>query len=69
MGSIYAVEGHQYLYNFASMPSKCICGRCHQKWKTDYSVDLVHGEIWHEVDAFEGDSRTDDELIKKWSGQ
>lgn len=69
MRSICAIEGHQYHYNFSSMPSKCICARCHQKWKANYSGDLVHGEVWNEVDAFEGEERSDDELIKKWSGQ
>ena len=69
MRCICAIEGHQYLYNFASMPSKCICGRCHQKWRADYNGNLIHGEIWHEVDAFEGDIRTDEELIKDWGGK
>ena len=69
MRCICEIEGHQYLYNFASMPSKCICGRCHQKWRADYSGDLIHGEIWHEVDAFEGEEQTDEELIRKWGGE
>ena len=68
MRSICAIEGHQYLYDFTSMPSKRICIRCHLKWRADYSGDLIHGEIWHEVDAFEGDERTDEEIIKAWSG-
>jgi len=64
--SICEIEGHQYLYNFNSMPSKCICRRCHQTWRADYRGDLIHGEIWHEVDAFEGESRCDEEIIKSW---
>lgn len=68
MRCICAIEGHQYLYNFVSMPSKCICGRCHQKWRADYSGDLIHGEVWKEVDVFEGESRSDEEIIKKWGG-
>lgn len=68
MGSICTIEGHRYHYNFASMPSKCICARCHQKWRADYSGDLIHGEIWHKVDAFEGEERTDEEIVKVWSG-
>ena len=69
MHSICEIEGHQYLYNYVGIPpSKCICRRCHQKWKADYSDDLIHGEIWHEVDAFEGEGRTDEELIRKWGG-
>ena len=68
MRCICAIEGHQYLYNFVSMPSKCICGRCHQKWRADYSGDLIHGDVWHEVDAYEGEERTDEEIIKDWGG-
>lgn len=69
MCTICEIEGHKYLYNFASMPSKCICGCCHQKWRADYNGNLIHGEIWHEVDSFEGDIRTDEEIIKAWSGK
>ena len=68
MHSICEIEGHQYLYNFASMPSKRICSRCHQKWRADYSGDLIHGDVWHEVGAFEGEERTDEEIIKDWGG-
>ena len=69
MRCICAIEGHQYLYNYVGIPpSKCICRRCHQKWRADYSGDLIHGEIWYEVDAFEEDERTDEEIIKAWSG-
>ena len=65
---ICTIEGHQYLYNFATLPSKSICRRCHQKWRADYSGDLINGEVWKEVNAFEGDARSDEELIKVWSG-
>ena len=66
--SICEIEGHQYLYNYVGIPpSKCICRRCHQKWRADYSGDLIHGDVWHEVDAFEGETRTDEEIIKAWS--
>ena len=69
MHSICEIEGHQYLYNYVGIPpSKCICRRCHQKWRADYSGDLIHGDVWHEVDAFEGETRTDEEIIKAWSG-
>lgn len=68
--SICEIEGHQYLYNYVGIPpSKCICRRCHQKWRADYSGDLIHGDVWHEVDAFEGDERTDDEIIKDWGAK
>ena len=66
--NICAIEGHDDLYNFTTQPSKCICRRCHQKWKADYGGNLIHGEIWKPVDAFKNETRTDDELIKAWSG-
>ena len=65
---ICEIEGHQYLYNFATLPSKSICRRCHQKWLADYRGDLINGEVWKEVDTFEGDSRSDEEIITAWSG-
>ena len=34
----------------------------------DYSGDLINGEVWKEVDIFEGDSRSDEEIITAWSG-
>ena len=59
--------GHKFRYNFATLPNKCICGRCHQKWKADYSKDnLIWGELWNKVDSFEGETRSDEELIEKW---
>jgi len=69
MSSICEIEGHQYLYNFATLPSKSICRRCHRKWLADYSGDLINGEIWKQVDRFENDPRTDDELVKEWSNR
>lgn len=66
--NICEIEGHQYLYNFATLPSKSICRRCHQKWLADYSGDLINGEVWKEVNEFEGDARSDEELIKVWGG-
>ena len=68
MSKICAIEGHEDLYNFATLPSKCICRRCHQKWKADYGGDHIHGEIWNPVDAFENDNRSDEELIMAWGG-
>ena len=56
MHCICEIEGHQYLYNYVGIPpSKCICRRCHQKWLADYRSDLIKGDVWKEVDAFEGD--------------
>lgn len=59
--------GHRYRYNFSTLPSKCICARCHKKWKADYSKDnLIRSELWHEVKSFEGETRTDKELSEQW---
>lgn len=68
MQSICAIEGHQYLYNFVSMPSKCICRRCHRKWESDHGGDLIHGDTWRDVVSFKGESRSDEEIIKSWRG-
>ena len=59
-------KGHQILYNHPSQPSKAICERCRQKWIADYSGDIINGDIWKEVDSFEGETRSDNELIAKW---
>lgn len=69
MRSICRIDGHRYLYNFATMPSKSICRRCHQKWLADYSGDLIKGDIWKEVEAFKNDPRTDEELVRAWGGR
>ena len=62
------ILGHQFRYNFPSLPNKCICARCHKKWVADYSKDnLIWGELWNEVDEFEGETRTDEELVKELS--
>ncbi|MBQ8593863.1 MAG: Abi family protein [Bacteroidaceae bacterium] len=63
---ICMIKGHQYLYNHPSLPRKAICQRCHQKWIADYSINLIDGDIWKEVDGFEGETRSDEELITKW---
>lgn len=68
MTKICAIEGHDELYNFTTQPSKYICRRCHQKWKAHYGGKLIHGEIWKPVNTFENETRTDEELIKAWSG-
>ena len=47
-------------------PTKCICAWCHKKWQADYSGDIIHGEIWHEVDSFQNETRSDEELIASW---
>ena len=65
-GEICAKKGHILLYNHASLPSKVICKRCHQKWIADYSGDIINGDIWKETDCFEGETRSDEELIATW---
>ena len=62
-------EGHDYRYNSTPSslpPTKCICAWCHKKWQADYSGDIIHGEIWHEVDSFQNETRSDEELIASW---
>ena len=61
------VFGHRYRYNSTTLPNKCICARCHKKWTADYSKDnLVKSELWSEVDSFENEKHTDEELSKTW---
>jgi len=52
---------HKWKYNFASMPSKAICSEC--KIKNRFNL---HDLEWFEVETFENETRTDDELIKQW---
>lgn len=56
------IFGHKPKYNFTWMPTKAICARCHKKWIAKGSL-LNH---WIEVDEFDGETRTDEELINKW---
>ena len=62
-------EGHDYRYNSSwnsLPPTKRICAWCHKKWKADYTGDIINVEIWHEVDHFDGQTRSDEELIESW---
>jgi hypothetical protein len=60
--------GHQYRYNLQTLPNKCICARCHKKLVADYSKDnLIKSELWSEVDSFENEEHTDEELSKTWA--
>lgn len=52
--------GHKYRFNITPHPNRCICKRCHSKWKTFNYIE------WVEVNSFPEDKRTDEELIKKW---
>lgn len=64
--------GHNYLYNFKSMPDKAICSRCKTKWYSKYNEKADHPfdlHTWVETDKFtftQGCQRTDEELIKQW---
>ncbi len=50
--------GHDWLYNFMSIPNKRICSCC--KLRQHRNLDTLR---W--IDGFK-DERTDEELIKKW---
>jgi hypothetical protein len=51
-------------FNFASLPSKCICRRCKTKWM--WNLDPYSD--WIEVDKFSTtiDLGTDQEMIDRW---
>tara|TARA_R110000868_G_scaffold76573_6_gene220180 strand:- start:11363 stop:11569 length:207 start_codon:yes stop_codon:yes gene_type:complete len=55
------VYDHDWKYNFSTMPNKAICTRCKIKSK----FDLRELE-WNPIDTFEGETRTDGELISAW---
>lgn len=50
--------GHRWRFNFPTLPNKRICKRCKEKQQL-----VLKTLEWS--DKFT-DSRTDDELIKKW---
>ncbi len=55
--------GHDWRYNFpiSSMPNKAICSRCFSKAKLNLrSLD------WEPIPQFDGDSRTDKQLVDDW---
>jgi len=41
--------GHDLIYNFPSMPTKATCRICGKKFKADYSGDILHDDIWKEI--------------------
>lgn len=57
--------GHDWRYNFPSIPNRAICVRC--KCKSELNL---HKLEWEPVDKFtfteKYDTKTDKELIKKW---
>ena len=57
---ICLVFGHKWLYNFPSLPDKCICKRCGEKKIYDYQK-----MSWTHTDSF-NQLGTDKEVIKRW---
>lgn len=55
------IFGHDWRYNFKSMPSKAICKRCY--CRAEFRVKTLE---WEEVKQFDGETRPCLELIKKW---
>jgi len=41
--------GHDLQYNFPSAPTRAHCHRCGKHFKADYSGDIIHGDIWKEI--------------------
>jgi len=58
------VFGHEWRYNFSTMPNKTICANCKIKAKFD-----LRGLEWNPIDTFEGEKRTDEELIAEWGSK
>lgn len=54
--------GCKFVYNFPSIPSKAICTRC--KAKAEFDTKTLE---WNEVEKFKDMSRTDEQLIKRWT--
>lgn len=59
---ICKIFGHKWVYNFNTLPNKCICTRCHQK--QELGLEKLE---WVDVDEFSSNIGTDDEIIKRWS--
>lgn len=53
--------GHNFRYNFPSLPNKCICKRCNLKMQFD-----VFTLEWKIVDSFPKTLGTEAELKKRW---
>ena len=55
------IFGHKWLFNFSTMPNKCICSCCRIKAKFNlYTLE------WENIDKFYDENRTDEVLIEKW---
>jgi hypothetical protein len=55
------LAGHEWKYNFPSLPNKRICRCCKSKQK----MNLKTLE-WYDVKKFPFDVRDDEEIIRKW---
>jgi urease accessory protein UreH len=53
--------GHNWKYNFSTLPNKAICSKCFAKSKLN-----LNNLNWEIVSEFEGEKRTNKELINKW---
>ena len=53
--------GHNWKYNFSSLPNKAICTRCNCKAVLDLKVIE-----WKSVNNFGKEKRTDKQLAQSW---
>lgn len=58
---ICMIFGCDWKYNFPSQPNKCICNNCDSKAVYNFNIDE-----WESVLEFKNDTRTNEELKKKW---
>lgn len=58
---ICKILGCDFRYNFPSIPNKCICVRCDNK----YELNLKTFE-WESVDLFDIKYGTDEDRKKRW---
>ncbi len=65
------IFGHNFKYNFKSIPNKRICAVCRKKQEfRGFKESLKHIRLdWEEVNEFAGEKRKDDDLIRKWHGR
>lgn len=55
------IFGCDWRYNFPSIPSKCICFRCHAKYKINFAT-----LGWDKAESFDPMLGTDEEMKKRW---
>ena len=53
--------GHKLRYNFATLPSKCICKRCGMKWEKPRPTGT-----WLIVEQFPPHLGNTEEIKKRW---